>query len=375
MILFQIFSVISIAQPFNRQVQWEKYFEDNIQNLDPIEGIWSISTKVSVSYKNDFQESDVPYDEMVAIYKDGNSYNIYSLDQYDNYSNGTFQNTSIPRLYIFKIFYSRSNSTAKTNASLTADGLLEFSYNEPDAETEISMGDDYVSGIKFNYEHKWIKISPKGQNKTKVQPKSGTGFGISSNGIIVTNHHVIDGAKLIYIRGMNSDFNKTYKAKVLVSDKNNDLSLIQVEGDNFNLVDTIPFAIRTSLAEVGENIFVLGYPLRATMGDEIKLTNGIVSSRTGFQGDVTSYQISAPIQPGSSGGPLFDSQGNLIGVINAKHIGAENASYAVKSSYLSNLFELLPNPPKIQTLNSLTGKSLTNQVELLKKFIYIIEAE
>jgi hypothetical protein len=111
------------------------------------------------------------------------------------------------------------------------------------------------------------------------------------------------------------------------------------------------------------------------MGDEIKLTNGIISSKTGFQGDITSYQISAPVQPGNSGGPIFDNQGNLIGIINAKHTGAENASYGVKSSYLTGLLELLPGPPKLQTVNSLAGKSLTQQMELVRKFVYIIETE
>lgn len=213
------------------------------------------------------------------------------------------------------------------------------------------------------------------QSSNQSKLASGTGFGISSNGIIVTNYHVIDGAKIIKVRGVNSDFNKTYKAKVLVSDKNNDLALIQIDDYGFASLGAIPYTIKTGLAGVGENIFVLGYPLRATMGDEIKLTNGIISSKTGFQGDITSYQISAPVQPGNSGGPLFDSQGNLIGIINAKHTGAENASYAVKTNYLTNLIDLLSSPPKLQTINSLIGKTLTQQVEMAKKFVFIIETE
>lgn len=229
-------------------------------------------------------------------------------------------------------------------------------------------------------QHLYIKLYPTAndniiQSGNQSKLSSGTGFGISSNGIIVTNYHVIDGAKSIKVRGVNSDFNKTYNAKVLVSDKNNDLALIQIDDYGLTSLGTVPYTIKTGLVGVGENIFVLGYPLRATMGDEIKLTNGIVSSRTGFQGDITSYQISAPVQPGNSGGPLFDSQGNLIGIINAKHGGAENASYAVKTSYLTNLIDLLPSPPKLQTVNSLSGKTLTQQVELGKKFVYIIETE
>lgn len=207
------------------------------------------------------------------------------------------------------------------------------------------------------------------------QIQTGTGFAISTTGIIVTNFHIINGAKTIKVRGVNSDFNKTYKAKVLVSDKNNDLALIQIDDYSFTSLGTIPYTIKTGPAGVGENIFVLGYPLRATMGDEIKLTNGIISSKTGFQGDITSYQVSAPVQPGNSGGPLFDSQGNLIGIINAKHTGAENASYAVKTSYLTNLIDLLTSPLKLQTINSLAGKTLSQQVEIAKKYVYIIEAE
>lgn len=204
---------------------------------------------------------------------------------------------------------------------------------------------------------------------------SGTGFAISSNGIIVTNFHVIDGSTTIKVRGINADFSRQFTAKLLVADKNNDLAIIQINDPSFTSFGTVPFIINTTLAGVGENIFVLGYPLRATMGDEIKLTNGIVSSRTGFQGDVTSYQISAPVQPGNSGGPLFDSKGNLIGIINAKHAGAENASYAVKSTYLMNLIELLAAPYKLQTVNSMAGKTLTQQVELVRKFIFIIETQ
>lgn len=223
--------------------------------------------------------------------------------------------------------------------------------------------------IKYSLVYK-----PRSSIKEK-QKSSGTGFGISSNGTIVTNYHVIDGAETIKVRGVNSNFNKTYNAKVLVSDKTNDLALIQIDSDGFGTLGTIPYTIKTSLAGVGENIFVLGYPLRATMGDEVKLTNGITSSRTGFQGDITSYQISAPVQPGNSGGPLFDSQGNLIGIINARHDGAENASYAVKASYLTNLIDLLPSPPRLQMVNLLTNKTLIQQVNLAKKFVYIIETE
>ncbi len=138
---------------------------------------------------------------------------------------------------------------------------------------------------------------------------SGTGFALASNGLIVTNYHVIADAASINVKGINGNFSIFYKAKVILFDRTNDLAIIQITDHNFCSIDSIPYVIKPLSSDVGENIFVLGFPLRASMGDEIKLTNGIISSKTGFQGDITAYQISAPIQPGNSGGPLFNHEG------------------------------------------------------------------
>ena len=222
----------------------------------------------------------------------------------------------------------------------------------------------------------YIKLYPTASDNvtsTKTGPASGTGFAVASNGIIVTNYHVVKGATTIKVRGINGDFSKLYNAKVITEDRNNDLAIIKINDLNFTTLGNIPFLINGKSSDVGTSVFVMGYPLRASMGDEIKLTNGIISSKSGFQGDVTSYQITAPIQPGNSGGPLFDSNGNLIGIVNAKHTGAENASYAIKSGYLLNLFDLMPTVPNLQTISSVNGKTLTEQVKTLKKFTYIIE--
>ena len=123
---------------------------------------------------------------------------------------------------------------------------------------------------------------------------------------------------------------------------------------------------------MGEEVFVLGYPLTSTMGDEIKLTTGVISSKTGFQGDVSLYQISAPIQPGNSGGPLFDNKGNLIGVVSAKHKGAENVGYAIKTSYLKNLVESSTSTSILPNNNQVVGQPLTGKVKRLKNYVFMI---
>lgn len=224
-------------------------------------------------------------------------------------------------------------------------------------------------------ESSYLKMYPSASSSinSDFEKSSGTGFALTSNGYIVTNYHVTNGAKKINVRGVNGDFNKKVSAKIIVEDKINDLSIIKIEDPTFISFGQLPYVLSNKSLDVGSSIFVLGYPLLATMGDEVKLTNGLISSKSGFQGDATTYQISAPVQPGNSGGPLFDKNGNIVGIVNAKHTGAENVSYAIKVSYLMNLIDLIPTAPKLQTISSVTGKPLTEQVKILKKFTYIIE--
>lgn len=223
----------------------------------------------------------------------------------------------------------------------------------------------------------YIKLFPaiSDGNYFPGMASSGSGFAISSNGYIATNCHVVKGAKRVKVRGVGGDFSTAYNAKIVSEDNNNDLAIIKIDDASFTTLGTIPYTILGQGADVGTSIFVLGYPLRATMGDEVKLTDGIISSRSGFQGDITTYQVTAAVQPGNSGGPMFDRKGNLIGVVNAKHKGAENASYAIKSAYLLNLIDLLPGQRMVQSSNLLNGKSLAEQVKIAKRFTYIIEAE
>ena len=108
------------------------------------------------------------------------------------------------------------------------------------------------------------------------------------------------------------------------------------------------------------------------MGDEIKLTTGVVSSKSGFQGDVSLYQISAPIQPGNSGGPLFDGKGNIIGIVSAKHKGTENVSYAIKVSYLKNLMESSISTNIFPQTNKIQNQNLSGKVKSVKNYVYYI---
>lgn len=319
---------------------------------DPVEGI----------YESTVQTFDMPKYKL-AVVKTNNGYNLVYIDGASNYLDWTegevkakLTKTATPNL--FKAGWKMGNKFENSNAYISFEtGLMNLVMQEKDKSV-------------------YLKLFPTSDDNVNVSsntPASGTGFDITSNGLIVTNSHVINGATKISVRGINGDFSKLYSAKLLTEDKNNDLAIIQINDPTFTSLGSIPFTIAARTSDVGSSVYALGYPLKSVMGDEIKLTNGIISSKSGFQGDVTSYQISVPLQPGNSGGPLFDANGNLVGVVNARLTIGENVSYAIKVSYLTNLLDLLATPPKLQTINSLTGKPLTEQVKILNKFVYIIE--
>ncbi len=211
-----------------------------------------------------------------------------------------------------------------------------------------------------------------GKQQNAVGDWGGTGFALN-DGYVATNYHVVDGAASIKISGVQGNFNTSYSANVVASDKFNDLAILKINDPAFKGFGTIPYRVKTTLDEAGEEIFVLGYPLTATMGEEIKLTTGVISAKTGFRGDVSLYQISAPVQPGNSGGPLFDSKGDLIGIVNAKHTGAENVGYAIKTSYLQNLMETSLSSNIFPTSNTVSALSLSEKVKRLKNFTFMIK--
>ena len=159
----------------------------------------------------------------------------------------------------------------------------------------------------------------------------------------------------------------------IAADKTNDIAILKIADPDFKGFGIIPYAVQQRMADVGEDIFVLGYPLTQALGNEIKLTNGIISSRTGFQGDVACYQMSAPVQPGNSGGPMFDNKGNVIGIVVAGIPGAENVGYAIKTSYLKILIESAGLNIQFPTNNTISTLSLAEKVKRVKNFVFYIE--
>jgi S1-C subfamily serine protease len=244
----------------------------------------------------------------------------------------------------------------------------------------ITSQEEDFKGLEENFK-KTLKFeedrhSPvvKGTNTDDEGPKQGTCFLINKKGYVLTNYHVVRNAKTIQIKGVGGDFSTLYGADVVAVDVDNDLALVRFKNQTL-VFEEPPYTLTRTSAEQGSKAFVLGYPLARAMGEEIKLTDGLISAKSGFKGSLSQYQFSAPIQPGNSGSPLFSENGDIIGIANAKLEGAESAGYAIKSQYMFTFMSLIDNFAYAPPPNLVKSLSLNDKVTKLKSFIYIIKTE
>ena len=363
------------SDQFKSAQQIRNYLSNNVATLDPLEGEYDIDSYGE--YITPFVHQYYPHsDSKLFIVCNNNKFKVYSLlegqfnetylsikpigetNAYWMYFHSTSTRIYLQNNISFKATFKLDNSTAK---KFTKNNNLSTAVN-------IILYDDCIK--VYPTATMYANATKKAVEEAQPKEWTGTGFALNSN-YIVTNNHVVDGAKTINVQGINGDFNHKYSAQVVSTDKVNDLAIIKVNGTTIPST-SIPYAVKVGTAEVGEEVFVLGYPLTSTMGEEIKLTTGVISSKTGFQGDVSIYQISAPIQPGNSGGPLFDSKGNVIGIVSAKHQGAENVGYAIKTSYLRNLMESAVSTNILPQTNKMAGQNLSGKVKLVKNYVYYI---
>lgn len=159
---------------------------------------------------------------------------------------------------------------------------------------------------------------------------SGTGFAATVDGWILTNAHVVEGCGRIEVKG-RGDATDT-RADVV-----NDLAAVKIAP----AAPLRPLAFRNSPTRLGEDIVAIGYPLATLLADSVKITTGNVNALAGIRNDTRYLQISTPIQPGNSGGPVVDRSGSLIGIATATlskktadeiGITAQNVNFAIRAS-------------------------------------------
>jgi len=214
-----------------------------------------------------------------------------------------------------------------------------------------------IARLKKQNRSKPKKVAKGPSPKKAPPPKSGnngSGFFVSKLGHIITNEHVVRRCRSVTV-GDNA--NKQVTVSVIETDKRNDLALLRISSTQMASAETktlirkltVYFApvaseglMRADDIELGEDVLVSGYPYGELFSNSIKVTKGIVSGNKGIGDDSGQFQMDAAVQPGNSGGPIYDENGNIVGVVVAqldkrkveKAIGSlpENVNFGIKAS-------------------------------------------
>jgi len=190
---------------------------------------------------------------------------------------------------------------------------------------------------------------------------AGTGFFVDATGHLMTSDHVVNGCSSLDIRGHGT-------GQVVRRDPANDLAIIKVAPAK----SIQPVKFRTEELDLAEKILVVGYPLPDTLAASLNVTEGIVSSLQGIRGDNRYVQITAPVQPGNSGGPLLDYAGRVSGIVTAKlndlrvlatrGTVPENIAFALRASYAIALLRTARITPEVgDTFAPRTGVDIAKE--------------
>lgn len=237
-------------------------------------------------------------------------------------------------------------------------------------------------GVKVEQQEKKITDLNNEIKKSKLPEgvfvkSGGSAFLIDGNGYLVTNAHVLEGTNFANVYNNQG---KEFKAVIALRDEKRDLAILKIEDEDFVTIKSLPYAIKKTNTELGEEIYTLGYPNFPR--NEVVYNSGYLSGETGFEGDTLSCQIQMNANHGNSGGPVLNKNGEVIGVLSTKQLKADGVTFAIKSKNIYRLVEELKKKDdsntqlvKISTSSSsLKGSDRVSQIKKVKDYVYMVKA-
>lgn len=280
--------------------------------------------------------------------------------------------TKVVRLWLK---YRKVIAVAASIAGITALGITGITnYFAPKTN---NRSIDYLSRKISILEQKQNSLNNKinqAPPKDHTEPAfkfGGTGFLIDTKGYLLTNAHVVSNASVTIVQNVKG---QEFKTMIIYLDQTSDLAVLKIIDSNYKSLSAIPYGISRSNIDLGEAIFTLGYPR-----DEIVYGEGYLSAKTGFRGDTLACQISVAANPGNSGGPVLDKNGEVIGILSNKQTEAQGAVFAIRSKYILNALDEVKKDSAYSNIHLPQGSSVKSldriqQIKKIQECIYMVKS-
>lgn len=223
-----------------------------------------------------------------------------------------------------------------------------------------------------NNEINQVKNKINKADNTIVYTTGGTGFIIDAKGYLVTNAHVVEGARNIEIQNNRG----TYIARIIYTDKTKDIAILKIEDDSFRPYTSVPYSISKAEGKLAEPIFTLGYPRT----DVVVYGQGYLSAKTGYNGDTLSCQLELTANQGNSGSPILNKKGEVIGILNARQKTQEGFSFAIQGRQILRVLDAIRKDKdsaeehiKVSSRSTISGMDFQQQVEKVQDYVFMVK--
>jgi S1-C subfamily serine protease len=334
------------------EASFRAYLDDNRSMLKPLEGIWTASDG---KYRVGVIRTPQQPSKFIAFVLES-KHPLWKPQMVK----AKFEETANPDLYSAR-YYSGDHTELGTTAKLE-QAVLSF-------PLENAGRKDIVSFVR-NYPTE----AGSADREAESGSSTGTGFAVAPS-LVATCFHVVRGAKRMEIVFDSSK--DALPLELLLQDEANDLAVLRVlpsPKGSYRRLSPLTLADSASI-RLGEDVYTVGYPLGDLLGESAKVTTGVVSALVGLHGDARTLQVSAPVQPGNSGGPLLNSKGLVTGVVVASlsakalyewsGVLPQKFNFVVRSDYVRTLLkQVAPDQPSPSLAVSTSDRAA--QVDLVR---------